>query len=296
MSLRVGFIGLGIMGRPMAQNLLKAGFSLTVWNRSRAPIDTLTAVGAQKAGSPAEVAAGSDVVITMVSDSPDVEEVVLGPSGILEGAHPGLTVIDMSTISPEVTRRIAACCAAQGVDMLDAPVSGGEKGAQEATLSIMVGGKAAVLERCRPVLAALGAHIMHVGDHGMGQTVKLCNQVVCGLNILAAAEGLVLAAKAGVDPRVMLEVVTKGAAGSWMLANLGPKMAAGDYAPGFMVQLQVKDLKLALEAAATLDLPLPGTALVQQLFRSVIADGGAQEGTQSLVKVLEKLGNTRVAQ
>lgn len=179
--------------------------------------------------------------------------------------------------------------------MLDAPVSGGEKGALEATLSIMVGGEPELFERCRPLLEVLGKTITYVGSHGMGQTVKLCNQVVCGLNILAAAEGLCLAAKAGVDPRIVLSVITQGAAGSWMLENLGPKMAAGDYAPGFTVKWQIKDLRLALEAAAQLDLPLPGTALVQQLFRAVAADGGSDEGTQALVKALEKLGNLDIA-
>lgn len=296
MQLRVGFIGLGIMGRPMVKNLLKAGFGVTVWNRSWNHVDALLAAGAKKAGSPAEVAGASDVVITIVGDSPDVEQVVLGPNGVLEGAHPGLVVIDMTTISPEVTRHIAAECAAKGVDMLDAPVSGGEKGAIEATLSIMVGGKAEVLDRCRPVLQCLGASIVHVGDHGTGQTVKLCNQIIGGLNLLAVAEGLALAAKAGVDPSVAIEVITKGAAGSWSLANLGPKMVAGNYAPGFMVKFQLKDLRLAMETASGLDLPLPGTALVQQLFRSLVADGAGDEGTQALVKVIERLGNTRVAQ
>lgn len=291
----IGFIGLGIMGRPMAANLLKAGYQVTVWNRSQPAIDMMVGEGAKAAADPADVARRSHIVITMVGDSPDVEQVMLGSSGVLEGAHPGLVVIDMTTISPEVTRRVAAACEQRGVEMLDAPVSGGDKGAREATLSIMVGGKAEVVERCRPVLQVLGSHIVHVGAHGMGQTVKLCNQVICGLNILATAEGLTLAAKAGADPHVVLDVVTRGAAGSWMLQNLGPKMAAGDYTPGFMINLQIKDLRLALEAAGALDLPLPGTALAQQLFRAAAADGAGREGTQALVKALEKLGNTRVA-
>lgn len=293
---KVGFIGLGIMGRPMAGHLLKAGHVVTVWNRSKPAVDLLVGQGAEAASGPADVARRSDIVITMVSDSPDVEQVVLGPGGVLEGAHPGLVLIDMTTISPMVTRRVAAACSGRGINMLDAPVSGGQRGAEEATLSIMVGGKAEVLSRCRPVLEVLGKNIVHVGDHGMGQTVKLCNQVICGLNILATAEGLCLAAKAGVDPRVVLDVVTQGAAGSWMLENLGPKMASGDYAPGFMVKLQLKDLRLALEAAAEINLPLPGTALVQELFRAVVAEGYGDEGTQALVKALEKLGNVEVAQ
>lgn len=295
MHKRVGFIGLGIMGRPMAGHLLKAGYPLTVWNRSSAAVDALVQEGAQAASGPADVARGSDIVFTMVGDSSDVEQVILGPGGVLAGARPGLVIIDMTTISPEVTRGIAARCGELGVHMLDAPVSGGEKGALEATLSIMVGGEPELFERCRPLLEVLGKTITYVGSHGMGQTVKLCNQVVCGLNILAAAEGLCLAAKAGVDPRIVLSVITQGAAGSWMLENLGPKMAAGDYAPGFTVKWQIKDLRLALEAAAQLDLPLPGTALAQQLFRAVAADGGSDEGTQALVKALEKLGNLDIA-
>jgi 2-hydroxy-3-oxopropionate reductase len=295
MHKRVGFIGLGIMGRPMAGHLLKAGYPLTVWNRSSAAVDALVQEGAQAASGPADVARGSDIVFTMVGDSSDVEQVILGPGGVLAGARPGLVIIDMTTISPEVTRGIAARCGELGVHMLDAPVSGGEKGALEATLSIMVGGEPELFERCRPLLEVLGKTITYVGSHGMGQTVKLCNQVVCGLNILAAAEGLCLAAKAGVDPRIVLSVITQGAAGSWMLENLGPKMAAGDFAPGFTVKWQIKDLRLALEAAAQLDLPLPGTALVQQLFRAVAADGGSDEGTQALVKALEKLGNLDIA-
>ncbi len=295
MSLSLGFIGLGIMGRPMARHLLAAGYRVTVWNRSRPGIDALVAASAVAADGPAQVAEVSDIVITMVGDSNDVEQVVLGEQGVLAGAHRGLILIDMSTISPEVTRKIAAACAAKGVDMLDAPVSGGERGAVEGTLSIMVGGKREVVERCMPILRLLGNSIEHVGDHGMGQTVKLCNQVICGLNILAVAEGLTLAAKAGAEPAQVVRIVSKGAAGSWMVSNLVPKMVEGDYAPGFMIKLQMKDLRLALEAAANMEVPLPGTAIAQQMFQTAAADGAAEEGTQALVKALEKLANTRVA-
>ncbi|HHW09387.1 MAG TPA: NAD(P)-dependent oxidoreductase [Firmicutes bacterium] len=288
---KIGFIGLGIMGRPMAENLLKAGYELVVWNRTAAKMAPLLALGAQAGKNPADVAGKVDIVITIVGDSPDVEQVVLGPDGVLAGARPPLTLIDMTTMSPAVARKLAAACAEKGVDMLDAPVSGGEPGAIAGTLSIMVGGRAEVLERCRPVLEVLGKNIVHVGGHGDGQMVKLCNQVICGLNILATAEGLALAAKAGLDRQKVLEVVTKGAAGSWMLSNLGPKMIAGDFAPGFMVRLQLKDLRLALEAAEQMDMPLPGTALAQQLFRTVQAAGGGNEGTQAMIKALEKLGH-----
>ncbi|MBO2521633.1 MAG: 2-hydroxy-3-oxopropionate reductase [Firmicutes bacterium] len=292
---RIGFIGLGIMGRPMARNLLRAGYSLTVYNRSRGPVDELAAEGAAPAGSPAELAAESDVIITIVTDSPDVEEVIAGERGVIHGARPGSAVIDMSTISPKVARELAARLAQKGVAMLDAPVSGGDKGAREGTLSIMVGGDREVFESCLPVLEAMGKTIVHVGENGMGQTVKLCNQIICSLNLLAVAEGLAFAAKAGADLEKVLQVVTRGAAGSWMLENLGPKMVAGDYAPGFMVKLQQKDLRLALEAAAEAGMPLPGTALVQQLFRHVEAKGFGSEGTQALVKALEALGDVRVA-
>jgi len=292
----IGFIGLGIMGRPMAKNLLRAGYSLTVFNRSKGPVEELVAAGAKASSSPRELAAQSDVIITIVTDSPDVMEVVTGDQGVVYGARPGSVVIDMSTISPKVTRDIARKLAERGVAMLDAPVSGGDKGAREGTLSIMVGGDPEVFEACRPILAAMGKTIVHVGETGMGQTVKLCNQIVCGLNLLAVAEGLAFAARAGADLNKVLDVISRGAAASWMLENLGPKMVAGDYAPGFMVKLQQKDLRLALEAAAEKQLPLPGTALVQQLFRHVEAMGCEDEGTQALVKVLESLGHVRVAQ
>ena len=295
MTDRLGFIGLGIMGRPMARNLLRAGYRLTVWNRSRPGIEALLAEGAQEATDARSVAEASAVVITMVGDSPDVEEVTLGPRGLIDGAHSGLVHIDMSTISPETTRRIAVRLAEAGIDMLDAPVSGGEQGAINGTLSIMAGGKAKVLERCRPVLEAMGKTIVHCGPHGSGQIVKLCNQVVVGLNNLALCEALVLAAKAGVQPQRMLEAVGAGAGNSWAIANLGPKMLERDFRPGFKVEHQQKDLRLALATAREQHLPLPGTALVHQLFAAVEADGLGSEGTQALVNALEKLGNLSVA-
>lgn len=292
---KIGFIGLGIMGKPMARNLMKAGFSLTVYNRTAAKAVDLVNEGAAEAGSPREVAEASDVVITIVTDSPDVESVVLGAGGVIEGARPGQAVIDMTTMSPDAARRVSTALDKSGVAMLDAPVSGGDKGAIAGTLSIMVGGEPEVLKACRPILEAMGSNIVHVGPSGMGQTVKLCNQIICGLNLLAVAEGLTFAAKSGADLDKVLGVVTKGAAGSWMLENVGPKIVAGDYSPGFMVKLQQKDLRLALEAGAALDLSLPGTALVQQLYRYVQAIGCGDEGTQALVKTLEVLGQTQTA-
>lgn len=291
----IGFIGLGIMGRPMARNLMRAGYRLTVWNRSRPGIDALVAEGAAEAGSPREVAQRSTVVITIVGDAPDVERVALGDEGIIAGAHEGLVHIDMTTQSPAVTRAIAARYAAAGVELLDAPVSGGEQGAIDGTLSIMVGGKPEVFERCRPVFEALGKTIVHCGPSGAGQVVKLCNQVIVALNNLAMAEALVLAAKAGVAPATMLEAVKAGAASSWALHHLAPKVLAGDFRPGFKVWHQQKDLRLALELAREGHAPLPGTALVHQLFAALEAEGLGEQGTQALVQALEKLANAKVS-
>jgi 3-hydroxyisobutyrate dehydrogenase len=294
MTDRIGFIGLGIMGRPMARNLMKAGFPLTVWNRSRPGIDELVSEGAAEGGSPADVARRSDVVITIVGDSPDVEEVALGTNGIIEGARAGLVHIDMTTMSPQVTRRIAERLAEAGVEMLDAPVSGGQQAAIEGTLSIMVGGKAETLERCRPVLAAMGRKIVHCGPAGAGQTVKLCNQIAVALTNLGMCEALVFAARSGIDPRVMIEAVSAGAGTSWQLQNLAPRIVERDFRPGFKVAHQRKDLRLALEAAAAMAAPLPGTGLVADLFSALEADGLGEEGTQALVKALEKLAGVEV--
>jgi len=291
---RVGFIGLGIMGRPMARNLMKAGFPLTVWNRSRPGIDELAKEGAAEGTSPADVAGRSDVVITIVGDSPDVEEVALGRQGIVEGAHPGLVHVDMTTMSPQVTRRIAERLAEAGVEMLDAPVSGGQQGAIDGTLSIMVGGKKETLERCRPLLEAMGRKIVHCGPSGAGQTVKLCNQVAVVLTNLGVCEALVLAARSGIDPRVMIEAVSAGAGTSWQLQNLAPRMVERDFRPGFKVAHQRKDLRLALEAAEKLGMSLPGTSLVQQFFSALEAEGLGEEGTQALVKAVEKLADVEV--
>lgn len=291
---KVAFIGLGIMGRAMAANLLKAGFSVTVWNRTAVRMQPLIEAGARAAASPKHAAADADVVITVVTDSPDVEQVLLGDDGVIHGARAGTVVIDMSTISPRRTREMAARLADKQIHMLDAPVTGGDVGARDGTLSIMVGGDEAVFERCRPLFEAMGRHVVHVGPIGAGQTVKLCNQVIVALNLLAMGEGLALAAKAGVDMEKMLSVVQKGAAGSWALDNLAPRVLRGDYAPGFMVKLQQKDLRLVMEAAAELNLPLIGTGVVQQLLRSVEAYGGADDGTQAIVTVLERLGNFRL--
>jgi 2-hydroxy-3-oxopropionate reductase len=295
--MRIGFIGLGTMGRPMVRNLLKAGhtpvrmdgFEVTVYGRRPEVVNELVSQGAVSASSPKEVAQASDVIITMLPDSPDVKEVVTGDDGVLSGARSGMVVIDMSTISPKVTREIAEVASRQGVDYLDAPVTGGETGAIAGTLSIMVGGKPEAFEKCLPILRAMGKNIVRIGDVGMGQTAKLCNQVICVLNIQAACEGLMLGAKAGLDVEKLLSVVSAGSAGSWMLSNLAPKMLARDFEPGFKVKLQQKDLRLALSAADELSVPLPGTGLVHVLFSAVEAAGMGEKGTQALITALEKL-------
>ncbi len=290
---RVGFIGLGIMGEPMARNVMAAGYPLTVWNRTRSKADALLSEGAAWADSPADVARASDVVITMVSDTPDVEEVILGPKGIIHGARPGMVVIDMSTISPHATMRIAERLAEVGVEMLDAPVSGGDIGARKGTLSIMVGGKPEVFERCLPLFRAMGRRITHVGPNGAGQFTKLVNQIIVVGNTLAMAEGLVFAAKAGLDLEKVLEAVSAGAAGSWMLSHRGPQIIRGDFRPGFTVRLQQKDVRLVLEAAREMSVPLPGTALIHELYHAVEARGLQEEGNHALVKALEWLAGVK---
>ena len=294
-TLNVGYVGLGIMGRPMALNVLKAGFTVTAWNRSdNERFREVAAAGAKRARAPREVAEVSDIVITNVTDSADVEAVILGESGVIYGAKARAIVVDMSTISPDVTRQIAAKLREKGVQMLDAPVSGGERGAIEGTLSIMVGGDAETLERARPVLEAMGNKIVHCGPSGAGQTVKLCNQIVVGLHNLAMSEALVFAAKAGVSVDRMVEAVAAGAAGSWAMSNLAPRVLRRDFAPGFKIALQQKDLRLALEAGRSSRTPLPGTALVHQLYTSLEAEGLSDEGNQALVKALEELAHVVV--
>ncbi|MEJ5221027.1 MAG: NAD(P)-dependent oxidoreductase [Tepidiforma sp.] len=286
---RVGFIGLGIMGGPMAANLLRAGFALTVWNRTAAKAEPLAELGAAVAGSQAEVASRSEVTFTCVTASRDVEEVVLGPGGVIEGAAPGSIVVDCSTVAPATARLLHARLAERGIGFLDAPVSGGDVGAKAGTLAIMVGGEAAVFDRALPALQAIGKTIVHVGPAGAGQVVKLCNQVAGGLNLLAMAEAISLCRRSGVDPAKMLEVVSAGAAGSWMLQHLGPRAVAGDFAPGFMVDLMQKDLGLVLEAAHETHTPLPGTALVRQLFEMLQARDRGRDGTQAIVEALRLL-------
>ena len=287
--MRVGVIGLGIMGAPMARNLLRAGHPLTVHTRTRARAAGLLADGAAWADSPAALAAAVDAVVTMLPDTPAVEAVMAGPDGVLAGARAGLLAIDMSTIDPAAARALAERAAAAGVALLDAPVSGGEQGAIAGTLSIMVGGAAAAFDRAGPLFAALGKRVTYMGGPGQGQMTKLVNQVVGAGTLAAVAEGVLLAAGAGLDPAAVVEAVGGGAAASWMLAEQAPRMQRRDFAPGFMVRLQQKDLRLALASAERLGVPLPLTAVVQLLFTAVEARGGGELGTQAILTALEAL-------
>ena len=296
MNERVGFIGLGIMGRGMARNLLKAGFELRVWNRTAERMAPLAAEGATTAPDPAGVAAQSDIVITCVSDTPDVEAVLLGedPRGAIHGLRPGSLVIDMSTISPHATRALAERLQAKGVHMLDAPVSGGSEGAARGTLSIMVGGEAEQVARARPVFEAMGKAITHVGGHGDGQMVKLVNQILVVGHALAMSEALLFAQAGGLDLAKTLDAVKAGAAGSWMLSNRGPQIIERDFRPGFSIDLQQKDVRLVLAAADQLGVPVLGTSLIFNLYRTLQAEGLGGEGNHALVKALERLSGVEV--
>ncbi len=291
---RVGFIGLGIMGKPMARNLLKAGYPLVVYSRSRGPVDELAAAGAKAVGSPRAVAEQADIVITMVPDSPDVQQVVLGKDGVLEGLRRGSVLVDMSTISPIVSRELAAAVEAKGAHMLDAPVSGGEKGAIEGTLSIMVGGPSDVFARVRPLFAALGKNIVHIGAHGAGQVTKACNQIVVALTIQAVSEALVLATKAGVDPAKVREALLGGFAHSRILDLHGQRMLDRNFVPGFKVKLHQKDLNIALGTGRAVGVPLPGTAIVQEAFTALTGLGRKDLDHSSLVTLEEDLARVEV--
>jgi len=273
----------------MALNLLKAGFNVVAYNRTAEKVKAITNAGGTQAASPKEVAENSDIIITIVSDTPDVEKVILGEDGVINGVKEGSVVIDMSTISPSATKEIAAKLKEKNVEMLDAPVSGGDVGAINGMLSIMVGGAAETLERCRPVFEAMGKSITHCGTNGMGQTTKLCNQILVSVTNMAVSEAVLFAQKSGLDAHTMIEATKGGAAGSWQLTNLGPKMVDNDFAPGFMIDLQQKDLRLVIEAAEELRLPLPALTYVHQLYKSNQAHGEGREGTQALYKSVKRL-------
>lgn len=285
----VGFVGLGIMGHAMARNLLKAGHDVTVWNRTASKADDLVAEGASMASSPASLAASVEIIMVCVSDTPDVEAVVFGPEGLADGIRSGCLIIDHSTIAPSATKDFAARINALGSAWLDAPISGGSEGAANGTLSIMIGGDASEIERAMPYLEAVGSTITHVGPQGAGQLVKAVNQILVVVNQLAVSEALLLAEAGGLDLEATLSAVEGGAAGSWMLSNRGPQMIRRDWRPGFTIDLQQKDLRLVLEAADDLGVPLPGTALIFQLYRALQQRGLGSEGNHALVKALEDM-------
>ena len=291
---KVGFVGLGIMGKPMARNLLKAGFELIVHSRSRPPVDELVSEGATAADSPSACASGMDAIVTMLPDSPDSEAVILGDDGVLSGARAGATIIDMSSIAPATSQRIAAACEAKGVDALDAPVSGGEPGAIAGQLAIMVGGKQEAFDRCRPLFEAVGKSFVLCGGYGAGNTTKLANQIIVAANIEAVGEALVLVRKAGLDPNVVFEAIRGGLAGSNVLNAKAPMMIAGNFDPGFRIRLHQKDLNNALLTGKELGVPLPVTALVQQMIGALVVGGKGDRDHSAIATFIEDMAATKI--
>jgi 3-hydroxyisobutyrate dehydrogenase len=294
MAEKAGFIGLGIMGLGMARNLLRAGFELVVWNRTAGKAEALAAQGATLAESPADLAARSDIVVICVSDTPDVEAVLFDEQGVIHGIRAGSLVIDCSTISPMRTQEFSSRLAEMGAYMLDAPISGGSEGAEQGTLAIMVGGGAEQVARAMPVLEAMGKTITHVGGNGAGQMVKLVNQILVVHSMLALGEAFLFAQAGGLDLEKTLRAVEGGAAGSWTLTNRGPQLIERDWRPGFMIDLQQKDLRLVLEAADELGVPVLGCSTVFHLYRTLQAHGCGAEGNHALVKALERMSGIQV--
>jgi len=291
---RIGFIGLGLMGQPMSRRLLEAGHPLTVWNRTAEKAKDLRAAGAAWAPSARAVAETSDIVITMVTDSTASEEVICGTGGLLEGAHPGLILVDMSSIAPEVSRAIAARAQARGVPMLDAPVTGAPKAATEGKLGIMVGGPKETFEACRPIFERLGVKIVYAGGNGMGTTLKLVNNLILGVAIHAAAEALVLAAKAGLDPQSVIEITSVGGARTGAMETRGPRMVRRDFTPHFSANNMYKDLSTALKLAEECSVSLPVASAVREILRAVKAQGKGDLDSCVVMTVLEALANTIV--
>ena len=290
----IGFIGLGIMGGPMAANLLRAGYPLVVHNRTRAKEEALVSDGAEAAGSPGEVASRSDIVITMLPDSPDVEQVYLGEGGVIESANEGQLLIDMSSIAPAVARAVAEAARQAGADALDAPVSGGDVGAREGTLSIMVGGADDAFKRAQPLFDVLGKTVVHVGEAGAGQTAKACNQILVAVTIEAVSEALVLASKAGVDPERLIEVLSGGLAGNKVMEVRRRNFLKHDFSPGFRLQLHHKDLGIALRTARELGVYVPTTAIVDQMLAALEAAGDGGLDHSALLKVIEEASGHRI--
>lgn len=295
-TLSVGYIGLGLMGKSIARNILKAGFPLVVHNRSQTAVEELVAGGAVRAGSAAEVASSVDVVFTNLPDTPDVEKVALGSNGVIEGAHPGLVFVDNSTIQPAAARRIAEVLGEKGVQCLDAPVSGGDIGARQGTLAIMVGGPAEALDRVMPIFEAMGKTITHVGGAGTGQIAKAANQIMVAAQMVAMGELLVFAQKAGADPRKVVEAIQGGAAQCWTLDVKPQRLFAGNRQPGFKAYMQAKDLGIVMESARQYGIPLPAAAVHTQLFNAMLQMGMSELDNSAVLAVIEQLAGIRLSE
>ncbi len=292
--MKIGFIGLGIMGKPMSKNLLKAGYDLIVVDRNQSAVDEVVAAGARSAATAKAVAQEADIIITMLPNSPHVKEVVLGQNGILEGARKGTTLIDMSSISPIVSREIAAELAEKGVEMLDAPVSGGEPKAIDGTMSVMVGGKQEVFDKCYSIMMTMAGSVVRTGEIGAGNVTKLANQIIVALNIAAMSEALVLATKAGVEPELVYQAIRGGLAGSTVLDAKAPLIMDRKFDPGFRINLHIKDLNNALETSHEMGVPLPLTAAVMEMMQALKVDGMGEADHSSLVQYYEKMAKVEV--
>lgn len=292
--MKIGFIGLGIMGKPMSKNLLRAGHDLVVCDVNRAAVEEVVAAGAKAAATPREVAAQVELVITMLPNSPHVKQVVLGQDGVIEGAKKGTVVVDMSSIAPLVSREVAAKLAEKGIAMLDAPVSGGEPKAIDGTLSVMVGGKPTIFDKCYPVLKAMAASVVLTGDIGAGNVTKLANQIIVAINIAAMSEALVLAGKAGVEPEMVYQAIRGGLAGSTVLDAKAPLVMDRKFNPGFRINLHIKDLTNVLETAHEIGVPLPLSAAVMEMMQALKVDGMGELDHGSLIRYYEKMANIEV--
>ncbi len=292
--MRIGFIGLGIMGKPMAKNLLKAGHTLVVYDIVEAPVKELVAAGATAGSSPRDVAAQNELIITMLPNSPHVKKAVLGEGGVIEGAKPGSILVDMSSIAPLASREVAAELAKKGIEMLDAPVSGGEPKAIDGTLAIMVGGKEAIFEKVKEVLLKMGASAILCGDIGAGNVTKLANQIIVALNIAAMSEAFVLATKAGVDPERVFNAIKGGLAGSTVLNAKAPMVLEGNYKPGFRIELHIKDLQNALDTAHEIGTPIPLTSQIMEIMQALKVDGKQTDDHGGVIQFYEKLANVKV--
>ena len=293
--MKIGFIGLGIMGKPMAKNLLKSGHELTVFDVNKSSMDELTAAGAAVAASAADVARNNPVILTMLPNSPHVKTVVMGTHGVLEGAASGSTLIDMSSIAPAASKEIGAACAAKGVRMLDSPVSGGEPKAIDGTLSIMVGGERALFEQMQELLLCMGSSAVYCGSIGAGNTTKLANQVIVAGNIAAVAEAFTLAKKSGVDPQLVYDAIRGGLAGSTVMDAKAPMMMAGNFQPGFRIELHIKDLMNALDSGHDVGAPLPLTAMIMEMLQTLRADNCGQDDHSALAKYYAKVSGVTIS-